>query len=169
MLVAAIVLAASITGADFFYPKPIAAFTVSPLLINRTTDHRSGRSLRESIRFFEARTDIQLGFVLKSELPAQKSIEEFAAESSKGIKLGEKFQGKALLFVWAEKERRFKIEVLYGLDGIFTDALNRCLELGAHTFLLSNTPYTRRDFFTELIVSMGYIVSTTKRRSACLI
>jgi TPM domain len=156
-LVAALVLIVSIAAGALFFlnPKPSAALTVSPLLVNQTADHRYDRSLRESIRFFEGRTDIQLGIILKSELPAQKSIEEFAAVSFKQIKLGEKFWGKALLFVWAEKERLFKIEVSYDLEGIFTDALCRRLELGARTFLLSNTPYARRDFLTELIVTMG--------------
>lgn len=154
-LVAALIVSIAAVTLFFLYPKAGAAFTISPLLVNQTADHRYDRSLRESIRFFEKRTEIQLGIILKSELPAQKSIEEFAAESFKQIKLGEKFQGKALLLVWAEKERLFKIEVSYDLEGIFTDALCRRLELGARTFLLANTPYARRDFLTELIVTMG--------------
>lgn len=71
------------------------------------------------------------------------------------MRLGESNGGKALLFVWAEKERVFKIEVGYALEGVFPDALCRRLEAGARTFMLSDTPYARRDFLVELIVTMG--------------
>jgi hypothetical protein len=99
-LLAALALIASIAAAAFFFlnPKRAAAFAVSPLLVNQTADHRYDRSLRESIRFFEGRTEIQLGIILQDSLPAQKSIEEFAAESFKQIRLGEKYPGKALLY-----------------------------------------------------------------------
>jgi hypothetical protein len=70
------------------------------------------------------------------------------------LKLGRKSDGKALLFLWAERERLFKIEVSYDLEPVFTDVLCRRLEEGARTFMLSTSPYARRDFIVELIVTM---------------
>ena len=70
------------------------------------------------------------------------------------MKLGRKTDGKALLFVWAEEERLFKIEVSYDLEDVFPDALCRRLEDGARTFMLSNAPFARRDFIVELLVTM---------------
>ena len=107
------------------------------------------------MRYFQQRTDLQLGILLKEELPEGKFIEAFAAEAFKKARLGERNGGKALLFVWTEKERLFKIEVGYALEGVFPDALCRRLEHGARTFMLSDTPYARRDFLVELIVTMG--------------
>src|SRR6185369_12575632 len=59
-----------------------------------------------------------------------------------------------LLFVWAEKERLFKIEVSYDLEQVFPDVLCKRLEEGARTFMLSSSPYARRDFLIELAVTM---------------
>lgn len=123
--------------------------------VNKTHDHHYDRPLRASIRLFQDRTGIQLGIILKDKLPLLTSIEDFAEKSFKAVKLGEKFSGNALLFVWAEKEHLFKIEVSYNLEPVFPDALCHRLEDGARTFMLSTSPYARRDFLTELTVTMG--------------
>lgn len=125
------------------------------LLVNETADTRYDRALRGSIRYFQGRTKIQLGVILKERLPAGKTIEEFATAAFAREKLGRGYGGRALLFVWSEKERLFKIEVGYELEGVFPDATCKRLEEGARTFMLSTTGFARRDFLTELIVTMG--------------
>jgi hypothetical protein len=125
------------------------------LFINQTQDRVYDRALRASARFFQTRTGLQLGIILKDHLPSGKTIETVATEAFKQARLGERNGGKALLFVWAEKERLFKIEVGYALEDVFPDALCRRLEHGARTFMLSTTPYARRDFLVELIVTLG--------------
>jgi len=154
---AALAIAVAFCAAAFIYFKPAVSAPAGGrvLFVNETSDRKYDRALRASIRFLQGRTDLQLGIHLKEELPPQKSIEEYAAEAFKKARLGERNGGKALLFVWAEKEKLFKIEVGYALEGVFPDALCRRLEAGARTFMLSTTPYARRDFLVELIVTVG--------------
>jgi uncharacterized protein len=151
----AISIGACAAAVLFFKPANSAASAGPVLFVNETQDRKYDRALRASVRFFQSRTQLQLGIILKDELPGEKAIESFAAEAFKKARLGERNGGKALLFVWAEKERQFKIEVGYALEGVFPDALCRRLEHGARTFMLSTTPYARRDFLVELIVTMG--------------
>ena len=87
-------------------------------------------------------------------VPPGKTIETAADALFGELKLGRKSDGKALLFVWAEKERVFKIEVSYDLEHVFPDVLCKRLEEGARTFMLSTSPYARRDFIVELMVTM---------------
>lgn len=124
------------------------------MFVNETADHKHDRALRSSARWFHERTGINLGIVILPELPRLSTIEMRADELFGELKLGRRTDGKALLFVWAEKERRFKIEVSYDLEGVFPDALCRRLEAGARTFMLSTSPFARRDFIVELNVTM---------------
>lgn len=124
------------------------------VFVNETRDHKHDRALRSSARWFHERTGINLGIVILPELPRLSTIEMRADELFGELKLGRRTDGKALLFVWAEKERRFKIEVSYDLEGVFPDALCRRLEQGARTFMLSTSPFARRDFLVELNVTM---------------
>ncbi len=122
--------------------------------VNETADHKHDRALRSSARWFTERTGINLGIVIVRELPRLSTIESRADELFTELRLGRRSDGKALLFLWAEKERRFKIEVSYDLEGVFPDALCRRLEEGARTFMLNTSPFARRDFIVELNVTM---------------
>jgi hypothetical protein len=123
--------------------------------VNETGDHKHDRTLRSSARFFQERTGINLGIVLQDRLPPLATIEMQADRLFSGLGLGRKSDGKALLFLWSEKERLFKIEVSYDLEPVFPDALCKRLEEGARTFMLSTSPYARRDFIVELNVTMA--------------
>jgi len=125
------------------------------LFVNETADHRYDRALRSSLRYFQNKTGVQLGIVLKAALPAGKPIESFSVDAFQGARIGEAFNGRGILFVWSEQERLFKIEVSYALEGVFPDAICRRLEDGARTFMLNKSTFARRDFLTELIVTMG--------------
>lgn len=124
-------------------------------LLNETQDHKYDRALRLSIRMFQERTGIALGIVLKDQLPPLTTIEAYAASVFKQTRLGENTGGKGLLMVWVERDRLFKIEVSYDLEGVFPDLLCKRLEEGARTFMLAQSAFARRDFITELIVTMG--------------
>jgi len=128
----------------------------SILFVNETEDHRYDRALRSSIHTFQERTHIQLGIVLKDRLPARNTIETYAAELFKHTALGRGFGGKGILLLWSEHERLFKVEVAYDLEPIFPDAICHRLEEGARTFMLARSGFARRDFLTELIVTMGF-------------
>ena len=55
------------------------------------------------------------------------AIEEFSMAVAEKWKLGNKKEDKALLFVFAPAERKMRLEVGYGMEGIFTDAYSRRL------------------------------------------
>ena len=125
------------------------------VFVNETGDHKHDRALRSSARYFQERTGISLGIVIQKELPPLTTIEMQADRLFGELKLGRKSDGRALLFLWSEKERLFKIEVSYDLEPVFPDALCKRLEEGARTFMLSTSPYARRFFIVELNVTMG--------------
>jgi hypothetical protein len=122
--------------------------------VNRTADHKHDRALESGARWFQRDTGINLGIVLLDRLPPGKTIETASDALFTDLKLGRKSDGKALLFVWDEKDRLFKIEVSYDLEQVFPDVLCKRLEEGARTFMLSSSPYARRDFLIELAVTM---------------
>lgn len=120
--------------------------------INTSSDHQYDRALRSSLRFFQERTQIRLGLILQDHLPTGMTIEQQAAQ--RFATLGSAKQA-ALLLIWSEQEHLFKIEVSYQLEGVFPDVLCRRLEQAARTFMLSSAPFAKRDFLTEIIVTMG--------------
>jgi hypothetical protein len=134
-------------GAAPFDPRKV-------VFINETADHRYDRALRASTRWIQESTGIQVAIVLEKQLLALTTIEQQASDLFKKLGLGRASDGKALLFLMSEKERVFKIEVSYDLEAVFPDAICKRLEEGARTFMLSASPYARRDFLVELNVTM---------------
>ena len=124
------------------------------MFVNATVDHRHDRALRATAHFFQQSTGITLGIVMLDKLPPLTTIEMRADALFHELKLGRKSDGKALLYLWSEKEKLFKIEVSYDLEGVFPDAFCKRMEEGARTFMLSPSRFARRDFLTELAVTM---------------
>ena len=124
------------------------------MFVNATADHRHDRAVRATAYFFQRSTGITLGIVMLDKLPPLTTVEGHADQLFQDLKLGRKSDGKALLFLWSEKEKVFKIEVSYDLEGVFTDAFCKRMEEGARTFMLSGSRFARRDFLTELAVTM---------------
>jgi tetratricopeptide (TPR) repeat protein len=125
------------------------------VFVNKTADRKYDRALRYSIRKFQEKTGVQLAVVLLEKLPKNQSIEAASVELFEKERLGMNAAGKGMLFLFSEQERQLKIEVGYALEGIFTDAICRQLEAAARTFLLGKTAFARRDFLTDLMVTMG--------------
>jgi tetratricopeptide (TPR) repeat protein len=147
----------AVVAAYFHYRSSGVAFKPEGgvLFVNETSDHKYDRALRSSIRTFQDRTHIQMGIILKDKLPPLSTIEEYAASTFKKVRLSEGFRGKGILLVWSEQERLFKIETSYELEPIFPDLICHRLEEGARTFMLAKSAFARRDFLTELMVTMG--------------
>ena len=122
--------------------------------MNSTPDHKHDRAVKATAYFFQRATGVNLGIVLLDTLPRDETIERQADKLFHELKLGQKSEGKALLFLWAERQKVFKIEVSYDLEDVFPDAFCKRMEEGARTFMLSASPYARRDFLTELAVTM---------------
>ena len=56
----------------------------------------------------------------------------------------------------------------YDLEHVFPDALCRRLEEGARTFMLSGSPFARRDFIVELNVTMKLHYKQYRERGCTL-
>lgn len=125
------------------------------LFVNRTAERKYDRALRGSIRGFQERTGIELGIVLVDRLPPEATIESLAVDIVERAKLGGAHGGRGMLFLWSEADRQFKIEVSYELEDVFPDSTCARLESGARTFMLSRAAFARREFLTELVVTMG--------------
>jgi TPM domain len=152
----AALLLAGVAAAGWYAFNALRGFQPRKVVfVNETQDHKHDRALRSSARYFQERTGINLGIVFQEKLPPLTTIEMRADQLFGKLKLGRKSDGKALLFLWSEKERLFKIEVSYDLEPVFPDALCKRLEEGARTFMLSSSPYARRDFIVELEVTMS--------------
>jgi hypothetical protein len=135
--------------------QPAAEFDAKTVAyVNETADHRHDRAVRATAYFFQRSTGVNLGIVILDRLPPLTTIEAHADKLFHDLGLGRKSDGRALLFLWSEKERLFKIEVSYDLEDVFPDAFCKRMEEGARTFMLSTWPFARRDFLTELAVTM---------------
>ncbi len=124
------------------------------LLVNDTPLKKYDRALLASIRIFQQATGIGLAVVLQDALPPGQTIERQAQAFFEQHGLGKGFQGKAMLLLWSEAERQFKIEVSYSLEAVFPDLVCHQLEQAARSYMLASNPYARRDFLTELMVTM---------------
>jgi uncharacterized protein len=74
------------------------------------------------LRAFEAATGHQL-FVLTVQTTGSRSIDEYAVDVFQKWKVGQKNVDDGVLFVIAVADRKMRIEVGYGLEGILTDAI----------------------------------------------
>ena len=71
---------------------------------------------------FEQNSTTQIAIVTLNSL-GNKSIEELSLEIARGYKLGQKKDSNGVLLVVAPNEKKVRIEVGYGLEGVLTDAV----------------------------------------------
>ena len=117
------------------------------IFINETEDHRSDDSIRVSILAAYQRTGVQNAVVITNSPPVG-TMEEFGSRIFKELRVGERSQGRGILYYLNPSLRLLRIEVGYALEGVVPDALVKRLELAA-----KNHSYTDRfhDFWAELI------------------
>lgn len=120
------------------------------LLINETGQHDFDLALRMSLKLAEAKSGIENGLVLLASLPADKSIEEVAADTLSQQRIGARTNGRGIVYVYSVRENLLKIEVSYALEGDIPDVFCRRLEEAAKTYMLSEVP---QDFLSELIIT----------------
>jgi uncharacterized protein len=115
-LVAALILAAN-----------IAAATNVPYLTGRVNDNAEilstsvRKSLTERLKAHEDRTGNQIVVLTVPSLEGE-SIEGYAEAVFKEWKLGQKGKDNGILFIVAPQDRRMRIEVGYGLEGVLPDS-----------------------------------------------
>ena len=71
---------------------------------------------------FEQNSTTQIAIVTLNSLES-RSIEELSLEIARGYKLGQKESDNGVLLVVAPNEKKVRIEVGYGLEGVLTDAV----------------------------------------------
>ena len=98
-----------------------------PYLTGRVTDNAKllspdlHRAITEILKAHEERTTNQIA-VLTVESLEGESIEEYAAAVFQEWKLGQEGKDNGILVIIAPNERRMRIEVGYGLEGLLPDA-----------------------------------------------
>ncbi len=75
------------------------------------------------VQNFEQNSTTQIAIVTLNSLES-KSIEELSLEIARGYKLGQKEDNNGVLLVVAPNEKKVRIEVGYGLEGVLTDAIS---------------------------------------------
>ena len=75
------------------------------------------------VQNFEQNSTTQIAIVTLNSLE-NKSIEELSLEIARGYKLGQKDSDNGVLLVVAPNEKKVRIEVGYGLEGVLTDAIS---------------------------------------------
>ena len=99
-----------------------------PFLTGRVTDNAdilsrdTRRAIAESLKAHEQKTGNQIAVLTIRSLEGE-SIEEYAVAVFNAWKLGQKGKDNGILVVVAPNDRRMRIEVGYGLEGILPDGL----------------------------------------------
>ena len=75
------------------------------------------------VQNFEQNSTTQIAIVTLDSLE-NRSIEELSLEIARGYKLGQKEDNNGVLLVVAPNEKKVRIEVGYGLEGVLTDAIS---------------------------------------------
>ena len=107
----------------------LTAYAVDiPYLTGRVTDNaqilsaETQKGITERLKAHEERTTNQIA-VLTVPTLAGESIEEYAVAVFKEWKLGQKGKDNGILVIVSPQERRMRIEVGYGLEGIMPDSI----------------------------------------------
>ena len=120
------------------------------VMFNDTDQHDFDLAFRMSLKLAEQKSGIENALVLLKSLPPSRTIEETAADLVTRLRIGERRNGRGILYLYSVKENLLKIEVSYALEGDIPDAFCHRLEDAAKTYMLSEVP---QDFISELIIT----------------
>ena len=129
--------------------------------INETSDHRFDESIEVSILAAKNRTGVQNAVVITDRFEVA-ALEAKAAELFKALRLGEKTQGRAILYLYSPKTKSLKIEVGYALEGEMPDVQVHRFEQAAKGFTF-NDRY--QDFWAELINTVNIEIFEQEHQS----
>ncbi|HLH06636.1 MAG TPA: TPM domain-containing protein [Terriglobales bacterium] len=93
----------------------------------------------------EQKTGAQIGVVTVKSLEGE-SIEEYAVDLYKHLGIGSKKNDRGVLLLIAPPERRYRVEVGYGLEGVITDA--RAGDVGR-----SMVPFLRQNNYSAAVTT----------------
>jgi uncharacterized protein len=121
-----------------------------------TLTNQQQNLIDRALRDFEDKTSNQIVFLMINSLEGYP-IEEYTIEVAEKNKIGTKENDNGVLFVVAKKDRKMRIEVGYGLEGVLTDALS--------SSILRNEvrPFFKRgDYFQGVIAGLDAIMKATQ-------
>ena len=113
-------------------PRPAAAAPVFPPLSGRVVDQANVLSpsieagLDAKLAALEAKTSRQLVVITIPSLQGLE-IEDYGYQLGRAWGIGEKKKDTGVLLIVAPSERRVRIEVGYGLEGVLTDAVSNVI------------------------------------------
>jgi uncharacterized protein len=125
---------------DGLRPVPALASPVTDLTGTLSAAQRE--ALDAKLRDWEARTTNQLA-VLIVPTTAPESIEDYSIRVAEAWKIGQKGKDNGAIFLIAKDDKRMRIEVGYGFEGVLTDATSR--RIIAETV----APYFKQGRFAE--------------------
>jgi hypothetical protein len=149
LLVAGLLLAGAAAG-TLAWRHQQASTRPEYVLINETAGHDYDLAFRMSLKLAEKKSGIENALVLLDALPPAMSIEETAAGYFERLRIGDRRNGRGILYLYSARENLLRIEVSYALEGDLPDAWCRRLEEAAKTYMLSEVP---QDFISELIIT----------------
>jgi uncharacterized protein len=132
-----------------------------PLLQQRVTDFTNSlsfnewRALETRLKQFEDSTSTQIAILLLSSLDGG-SIEDYSMRVFEKNKLGQKGKDNGVLIVIAKSDRKARIEVGYGLEGVLTDAATTQIRERE-----MNPRFKANDFYGGLNAAVSAIMATT--------
>jgi len=132
-----------------------------PLLQQRVTDFTNSlsfnewRALETRLKQFEDSTSTQIAILLLSSLDGG-SIEDYSMQVFEKNKLGQKGKDNGVLIVIAKSDRKARIEVGYGLEGVLTDAATTQIRERE-----MNPRFKANDFYGGLNAAVSAIMATT--------
>jgi uncharacterized protein len=103
---------------------PIPPLTARVTDVTQTLSASEKAALEAKLADFERRTGNQL-VVLMVPTTRGEPIEGYSLRVAEGWKIGRKGQDNGALFVIAKDDRKMRIEVGYGLEGVLTDVTSR--------------------------------------------
>lgn len=104
---------------------------------NRSGIKDIGSIARMSIRRAKELSNIEFAMVFLDALPDSYSTESYAVELMDFWGIGERTNGRGVLFLFLEEQGEMKIEVSYELEPIFTDAFCKSYQDTIKTFFAS--------------------------------
>jgi uncharacterized protein len=107
---------------DGLRPVPPLTSPVTDLTGTLSTGER--QALDTKLRDWEARTTNQL-VVLIVQTTTPESIDDYSIRVAEAWKIGQKGQDNGAIFLVAKDDKRMRIEVGYGFEGVLTDVTSR--------------------------------------------
>ena len=132
-----------------------------PLLQQRVTDFTNSlsfnewRALETRLKQFEDSTSTQIAILLLTSLDGG-SIEDYSMRVFEKNKIGQKGKDNGVLIVIAKSDRKARIEVGYGLEGVLTDAATTQIRERE-----MNPRFKANDFYGGLNAAVSAIMATT--------